>query len=73
MKNKREPIGRVIRRERRMREMSQGELARRAGLSRQALIALETGKADTRLANVERVAKVLGLEIQVGGAQRSAA
>lgn len=73
MKNKPEPIGRVIRRERRLREWSQEELARRVGVSRQTIIRIEDGAAGTRLDTVEAACRVLGIALHVGAAQRSAA
>ena len=73
MKTKAEPIGRTIRRERRLREWSQEQLGRRVGVSRQTIIRIEDGSVGTRWETVERIKRELGIGSQPPAAQRSAA
>jgi len=52
-------LGRRIREVRRHRGISQQWLAQQAGLSKQALYAIETGKVDPRASRVAKIAKAL--------------
>ncbi len=56
-------VGERIARLRTERELSQVELARRAGLSRQCLYEYESGKADPKLLNAMCIADVLGVSL----------
>lgn len=60
-----EDIGAVIRARRRQLGCTQQDLADRAGLSRQSVVAIEQGKERAALAAVLRVLLELGLEADV--------
>ena len=61
----------AILQERRARRMTQAELAERAGISRRALVDLESGKRDIGLRKLIRILDSLGLSLAVrGGADR---
>jgi transcriptional regulator with XRE-family HTH domain len=59
---KRETFGAVLLRLRRAAGMSAYELAKRSGLTRQAISFLETGDREPTWDTVQRVAKALGLD-----------
>ena len=44
--------------------MSQADLARRLGVSRQSVNAIETGRSDPSLALAFRIAELFGLEVE---------
>lgn len=46
--------------------LSQGELARRLGVSQQQVAALEAPDSNMSLATLARVAEALGCEVQIG-------
>ena len=60
-------VGRIIRRERKLAELSQTELAERAGIDQGDLSRLETGQGvrGSTIAMVERVAQALGREVVI--------
>ena len=60
-----EPIGQnLIRRLRKERRMSQAEVARSVGLSRQSVNAIETGKFDPSLTLAFRLARLFEMPIE---------
>ncbi len=59
------PYARALRDARRAAELSQEELAARAGLSRMTVQKLEAGTIDPRVSTLEVLMRVLGLEIIV--------
>jgi len=61
---KRETFGAVLLRLREAAGMSAYELAKRAGLTRQAISFLETGDREPSWATVQRLAKALGLSCE---------
>lgn len=61
-----ESLGAEIARQRRQRSLTQAELARRAGISRATLDALENGRAgELGYSKVARLAAALGLELKL--------
>lgn len=58
-------IGAVIRTNRRSQDLSQSELASRAGVGREWLIAVEKGKANAGIARLLRVLAVLRVELDI--------
>ncbi len=60
-----EPVGQnMVRRLRKERRMSQADLARSVGLSRQSVNAIENGKCQPRLVVAYRLARVFGRPIE---------
>jgi len=60
-----EPVGQnLIRRLRKERRMSQAEVARSVGLSRQSVNAIENGKCQPRLVVAYRLARLFGRPIE---------
>jgi len=60
-----EPVGQnLVRRLRKERRMSQADLARSVGLSRQSVNAIENGKCQPRLVVAFRLARVFGRPIE---------
>ncbi|MFE3545437.1 helix-turn-helix transcriptional regulator [Nocardia sp. NPDC059177] len=60
-------LGSVVRAERESRSLAQAELAEQAGVTRQWLVRLETGRlTNPTLQNVLRVLDSLGLDLTVG-------
>lgn len=60
-----EPIGQnLVRRLRKERRMSQADLARSVGLSRQSVNAIENGKCQPRLVVAYRLARLFGRPIE---------
>ena len=62
-------LGNVARARRRQLDLSQVETARRAGMSRQSLMALEAGSSNPTWDTLLRLATVLGLEFSVAVAE----
>jgi transcriptional regulator with XRE-family HTH domain len=61
-----EELGRQVSRVRRERQLSQGELARACGLSRQTISALERGElTDLGVRKLERLLEALELELAI--------
>lgn len=58
-------IGEEVRRLRIERGLSQQELAERIGLSQSVIARLEAGGVEPRLSTLDRVAKALGVEVEV--------
>lgn len=59
-------MGEKIRELRRWQNMSQTELARRSGISRQTISALERGKLKSALTGtLEAIAKALGVSVHI--------
>jgi HTH-type transcriptional regulator/antitoxin HipB len=65
-------IGAVIRRERRLRALTQAALGKRTGLRQATISKLEAGEPATRLQTLFDVLAALGLEILVEGRGRAA-
>jgi HTH-type transcriptional regulator/antitoxin HipB len=63
-------LGLIIRDRRRKLALSQGELARKAGVGRQWLVAVEHGKARAEIGLVLRTLAALGLALSVDGGGR---
>ena len=60
-----EPVGQnLVRRLRKERRMSQADLARSVGLSRQSVNAIENGKCQPRLVVAYRLARLFGRPIE---------
>ncbi|MCY4286645.1 MAG: helix-turn-helix domain-containing protein [Thiotrichales bacterium] len=64
-------LGLVIRHCRRKRDLSQSELARRAGVGRQWVVAIEQGKPRAELSLVLRTLSALGLSLSIDSASRA--
>ena len=60
-------LGLILRDSRRKLGLSQGELATRAGVGRQWLVAIEHGKARAEIGMVLRTLATLGLTLSVDG------
>lgn len=58
-------IAKNIRERRLLAELSQAELARRSGITRQALINIENGSADPKSSTLSRLAVALGCSIEM--------
>ncbi len=56
-------IGALVRHERRQADLSQAQLAERAGVSRQWIIGFEQGKSSAELGHVLRVVAAVGLRL----------
>lgn len=65
MKNLRERIGASIREARKMRGMSQEELADACGINRANISKIETGKYNSTLDIIEKICEKLGINIVV--------
>lgn len=64
-------LGAIVRTAREARSLAQVELAERAGVTRQWLVRLETGRlANPTLQNILRVLHVLDLDLSVGERER---
>ena len=61
-------LGAAIRERRRTLNLSQGELAKRAGVGRQWLVAVEHGKPGAELAMVLRVLDAISMPLMTGTA-----
>lgn len=57
-------LGQAVRSARKRKGWSQADLATRAGLSRQSMVALEQGDANPRLDTVLRLTGVLGMDLR---------
>jgi y4mF family transcriptional regulator len=60
-----EQIGELIKKRRKMLQLTQEDLAEMAGVGLRALIELEKGRYNPSFAFLGKVASVLGLEIQL--------
>jgi HTH-type transcriptional regulator/antitoxin HipB len=59
-------IGNTIRRARKKRGMSQGDLGERAGLRQETISLIETGNPATKLETLLLILAALDLELQIG-------
>ena len=60
-------LGQHIRKAREQAQVSQAELARRIGISANALCSIETGETDPRVSRVVAIARELNLPIRYAG------
>lgn len=66
-------VGHIVREQRKQLGLSQQELARYAGVTRQWVSMLEKGKPSVELASVLRVLSALGLRVDVRDARQASA
>ena len=61
-------LGALVKEQRMLRQLTQSELARLAGVSRAVVMRLERpAGASVRVASAERVLRALGVRIRIGG------
>lgn len=62
-------ISKIIKESRKSQGLTQNELAKRAGFTRRAIQYWERSEQSISLENADKLLKVLGVEIKIGGSE----